>query len=184
MTALMGLLLSGCALGSAAVCTGRTKILYFSDLLFGSVRNCMPEGIRESFYGSIKPLLMLLSMQFVLGFFAVGQPLEIMTVAVMGISAGALAASVYIQWGVKGAAVNSIMLVPFITASAFILITGARESIRMSSCFFSFGTSKSVDFSERPEIKLYCLRFGILMIFSAAVSAGESLVIKLLGGLL
>ncbi|MCI8776291.1 MAG: hypothetical protein HFK00_02705 [Oscillospiraceae bacterium] len=182
---LMILLLAGAIAGTLMVCMGKDDVFSSPDSMFYEfIRNYSKKTTAELFLCSLKPMIIILLLQFISGFFAIGQPIAVGTIILKGVVSGISASAVYLNYGARGAAVNLVMLVPFVLISSFILIMGARESVRFSNHFFRFAVGKQNDTEVRPEIKLYCLRFAVLILFSLIISAADSVLTGLLDGLL
>lgn len=181
---LMAVLLAGAAAGTIMICMGSEDIFTSHNSVFRFlIRDYSPKTAVQIFIDSFKSIFIFLIVQFVLGFFAVGQPFEIMTVVIKGAVSGISASLAYLSYGLRGMAVNLVMLIPFAVLSSFILIAGARESFRFSCRLFRCAFSRDSS-AGGAETKLYCLRFGVLTLFSAAVSAADSVLTGLFDGLL
>ncbi|MGN0622206.1 MAG: stage II sporulation protein M [Porcipelethomonas sp.] len=183
ITVLMVVFLISVFAGTLLVCMDKDWVFTSEgSYLKCFIKEYMPKTALNLFICSLKPILMLLTLQFVLGFFAIGQPLIIITIIVKGITSGISASAVYLEYGLKGIAVNLALLVPYVILSSFIVIIGARESLRLSAGFLSYALGKNDN--NKPEVKLYFLKFAVLMFFSLIVSAADSIVTGLLDGLL
>ncbi len=181
--ALMIVFLAGILIGTLLVCMGKDRLFTAENAVFRCfIKDCSAKTVIEVFCVAFKPMLMLLTLQFLLGFFAVGQPIAVVTVALKGVVSGISASAIYLEYGAKGAIVNLLTLLPYVILSSFIIITGARESFRFSDRFLCYAFGANCD--SRPEVKLYCLRFIVLIIFSVAVSAADSVIEIVFGRLL
>lgn len=130
----------------------------------------------QIYLNAFLPLGTALLVQYLCGFSALGQILTAAGIVYRGVSTGIAASLFYMMLGIKGVAAILIMLFPFAAASAAILILGARESIKFSNLFMNFAFGKHDDEDRHPEIKLYTVKFVVLIIFSIVAAAADSVI--------
>lgn len=146
--------------------------LFFTNNMFKSMD-------RLSFLGQlfrdILPLYAVLILQFFAGMFAFGQAFAIFTLIYRGAASGISAAIIYLVLGAKGFFAVMLTVIPFAASSAFLVILGARESVRLSGNIAKYSFFQSGG-SAPPDIKLYSLKFGILLLFGLLLSAADTLI--------
>ena len=76
------------------------------------------------------------------------------------------------------------MLFPFAAVSSVILILGARESIKFSNMFMNFALNKNVEEDKRSGIKLFTVKFIVLIALSLLAAAADSIITYFFTGIL
>lgn len=148
------------------------------------IKSTTERSMIKVFSDSFLPLLFTLSIQAICGLFAFGQPLCILTLFHRGIAGGISAALIYINYGIKGFFIILIMLLPVLLFSMFILVLGARESIKSSNTILNFAFGKDKDNEQRVEIKLYIIKFVVLAAFALLSSVLDCTITYIFTGLL
>lgn len=146
------------------------------------IKNTVERSLIKVFTDSFFPLLFSLFIQVLCGLFAMGQPLSLLTLFHRGIAGGISAALIYINYGLKGFFIILIMLLPVLLFSMFILVLGARESIKSSNKILYFAFGKKND--QKVEIKLYIIKFIVLTVFALLCSILDSALTYIFTGLL
>lgn len=108
--------------------------------------------------------------QYISGFFAFGQPFTIANVFLQGVTLGTTASMYYLYFGGKGFFYILFLLLPFALPGTWVLVLGARESVKSSNMFLRYIFSKS-DNEKRPDIKLYTIKFSVLILLAVGASA-------------
>jgi len=184
---------------------GLLLLLFFGGVIAGTIAICAADDVKtvssrfltqnlfktaeiktvgEILFCGLIPLIIMLIVQFLSGFFAFGQVITILGIVYRGASAGVAASLFYLTLGMKGFFAILIMLLPFVMASTVILILGARESIRSSNVFFNFAFKKRVEDDSYSGIKLYAIKFIVLMAFCLVISAADCVITYFFTGIL
>lgn len=142
------------------------KLPFFSQ---GLLKMHKPGSFLKIFSSSFFPLELILTAQMMCGFFAVGQPLCLLTLLLRGMAGGISAALIYVCCGLKGFFIILILLLPVLLFNMYILVLGARESIKSSNILVRFAIGRSTE--KRNELKIYFVKFLVLTIFSLITSA-------------
>lgn len=134
------------------------------------------------FSNSFFSIELILIFQMLCGFFAVGQPLCVFTLFHRGAAGGISAALIYETYGIKGVLIILIMLLPTLVVNMYILVLGARESIKFSNILgnYAFGSRNEA----KADIKLYSIKFIVLTFFALICSAADSLLTYFFSGML
>lgn len=140
-------------------------------------------SVINQFFRSIAPLYAVFLLQFFSGMFAFGQTLAVLTVIYRGAASGISASIIYLILGIKGFFAVLITVLPFALFSAALVILGARESVKFSGQIarYSFLQKKE---DAPPDIRLYSLKFGVLLLFGFLFSAADTLITYFLNPLL
>ena len=121
---------------------------------------------------------------FMFGFFAMGQPFSVLLLAYRGFGIGASVALTYIEYGQKGLYITLLFIVPKILATTIIIILAVRESLKMSAQLYRYMFRGHIEENIGKLVKLYCIKFLILILFVFIVSILDSLLNYFLGKLL
>ncbi|MGN1481146.1 hypothetical protein [Porcipelethomonas sp.] len=179
------LLFGGIIAGTVIVCAADSaQTVNRSILTQGLVKTSGVKTVSEIYLNAFLPAAVILIFQFLLGFFALGQPLAAASIVYRGISTGIAASMFYLMLGAKGFLAIIIMLFPFAAASSAVLILGARESIKFSNLFMNYILNKNTDGSENKSIKLYVLKFAVLTLFCLLLAAADCVITYFFTGIL
>lgn len=185
----LGLLLllmsGGVVAGTVMVCAADdlnaiSKSIFTQNLL----KTNELKTIIEIYLNAFIPLAVTLILQYICGFSALGQPLTIIGIIYRGISTGITASIFYLLLGLKGFLAILVMLFPFASVSTVILVLGARESIKFSNLFMNFALNKHIEEEKHPGIKLFTIKFIVLMVLSLLAAAVDSIITYFFTGIL
>lgn len=123
-----------------------------------------------------------LSAAFLAGFSAVGQPLGIMIMISRGFGIGASGALMYILHGGKAAAGMLFFVLPKAVLSLIICALAVREVLRASSYTLSGWITEGFREYDKTDIRLYCIKFIVLMIISLIISVADAVINFMLAG--
>lgn len=180
---LMLFMFSGIIVGTLFVIKDEESRFIVSGLINQHlIKNTVERSLIKVFTDSFLPLLFSLLIQVLCGLFAMGQPLSLLTLFHRGIAGGISAALIYINYGLKGFFIILIMLLPVLLFSMFILVLGARESIKSSNKILCFAFGK--ENAQKVEIKLYIIKFIVLTVFALLCSVMDSALTYIFTGLL
>lgn len=116
----------------------------------------------------------LLVAAFLTGFFALGQPLGCFLMIGRGFGIGASGAVMYTLYGGKAAAGMLVFVLPKAILSIFICALGVREMLRASSYTLSGWLPDGFTEHEKTDLRLYCIKFIVLIIISLIISAADA----------
>ncbi len=109
------------------------------------------------------------------GLSAVGQPLASALLLYRGFGIGAASAAVYGSSGFN--AVSSVLtgVVPKAVAVIAVSVLAVRESIRSSSGIMYYLAKGEAPDRHSNELKMYLIRFAVLLLISTVISIGDAL---------
>lgn len=137
------------------------------------VKSNEEQNVFRIFAGSFLPVAVTLVFQLLCGFFAFGQLLSVSTLFFRGMAGGISASLIYLSYGIKGFAIILITLLPVMIFDLYILVLGARESVKLSNTVaFYIAGKKGGDYNE---LRLYMLKYLVLMGFAFVSSVLDSI---------
>ncbi len=152
---------------------------FFSQRL---IKTTTSKTLLKVFFDSFFPLFTILIFQLLCGFFALGQPLCLFTLLHRGIASGISAALIYSTYGIKGFFIILVMLLPVLIFNMYILVLGARESIKLSNIINRFSFRGKCE--ESIDVKLYIIKFLVLTGFALLCAVCDSALTYIFTGLL
>ncbi len=168
------LMLLGVIVGTIMVGTSN-NVNWLNRLLFTNnfLKNNDELSVIGLFFRSLVPVCAILILQFFAGMFAFGQAFAVITVIYRGAAAGISSSLAYLILGAKGSLAILLTIFPYAAVTAILIILGARESVRLSGQIarFSFFQAENI---VLPDIRLYSLKFGILLVFGLLFSAADT----------
>lgn len=102
---------------------------------------------------------------FMLGFCSISQPLEFLLLFYRGIAIGMSLSYIYSYYGVKGALSAIFTVIPYAIITSVIMVFAAREAIRMSNLYIFWLVGRVHEDDNNAQLKLYIIRFAVLMFF-------------------
>ena len=144
------------------------------SLIFG--QNIVPLNISllESLKRSVCVYMAFLLTFAFLGTFSLGQAAAFVLVAYRGFCAGFALSASYMAVGS-----NTVLLIstlPKLLAVSVIFILAAREAVRLSNKIFAFLFLNTEKDDMRKNIRLYCIKFAVLTLFSIITAFAENAV--------
>jgi len=139
------------------------------------------ETVSEVFISTLAIGLLFTAIAFFAGLSAVGQPVAVIHPVLRGFGIGVSAAVEYSAGGIGTLPDVALLLLPKAIIAAAISFIAVREALR-SSCLLMKAVA-SGEAPERPELKLYCLRFAVLSVFCIIAAAFDALLSYLLSGI-
>lgn len=137
----------------------------------------------EIFRNTLVSSLIFIVTAFFSGLFAFGQPVGIMLIIVKGAEIGMSAAFIYAEKGLSAIPAVMMLNVPKAVALSAVAVLAVREVIRNSLALLHFLTSGEHS-SEQVNLKLYCLKYLILIVIIFIISMADSLMNYIFVGLL
>lgn len=107
---------------------------------------------------------------FVLGFWAVSQPFELLLPLLKGLGLGASLAQIYAISGAKGFLIILLLIIPYTLVSVFALVIGIKEAVKLSNIFARKAFFDTNTHGMKKITSLYCQKFGILEIIMLTAS--------------
>lgn len=139
---------------------------YISPLFNG---NTLFEIIKNTFI-SITGIIAVI---FCTGFFAVGQPVSIIMLTYRGFGIGLSTAYTYMMFGKSGIYLTLIFIVPKILAGSVVIMLALRESLRLSNIIYSYLFRSSPEENMGKYVRLYCLKFLILIFLAFIIAVAD-----------
>lgn len=140
--------------------------------------------VSEAFWGTAVSMSVYLLAAFLLGTSAAGQPFGVLMLAYRGFGIGMSAALMYIRMGIAAFPSAALLLFPKAAAVSVVSVLAVRELIRSSNAVFRYLVHEGEHYGEYRGIKLYCIRFAVLMIISFIISAADSVWNYVISGLI
>lgn len=140
------------------------------------------QSIMYTFIGSFNSSAVLLLALFVLGFCAVGQPVALFLPVFHGLGLGISMAYLYSTQGFQGILFTLILILPSAAISTIALFLGTRESVRFSNSIFRMLFPEKYEVPQQSGLKLYLIRFGVLLLFDVAAAMVDSVCTFLFAG--
>lgn len=137
----------------------------------------------EIFRSTLVSSLIFIIAAFFSGLFAFGQPLGIALIIAKGAEIGMSVSFVYAEKGLSAIPAVMVLNVPKAIAVSAVAVLAVREVWRNSSAVFHFLVSGEHS-SEQVNLKLYCLKYIVLIVIIFIISMADSLVNYIFAGLL
>lgn len=147
---------------------------YFSPQLSGVTVSCV-------FLESLASSILILLVCFVFGLCAIGQPVAAVLPLYRGFGIGISVSVGYAHGGASALPETLLILVPDVLAASAVTYIAVREAFRTSNALIKAlcrGES-----SEKPLLKMYCIRFSVLLLISAVLASIKALLGYLLSGI-
>lgn len=173
---LFGLVVLGVIIGTITFCTIPDNKLLMNGLLnHGFIKNNTDQTVLESFINAFRNTSFLIIILFILGFGAVSQPIEAFVLFYRGIALGISVSFTYFHYGFKGFLVALLIILPHAVLSSVLLILATREAIKSSNMFAGFAFVGKNNEKPNPQIKIYFIKFLVLLALLLASSVLDSL---------
>ena len=118
-------------------------------------------------------LTLFVSAAFLFGLSAVGQPFGLALLVYRGIGIGASVTTVYALMGKKALLRVLVLVFPKALAVTAISVLAVRETFRSSNYLLSYIAKRNERDDNRNSIKLYGLKFIVLILLSLLISAAD-----------
>lgn len=161
--------LTGVALGSFAAAFGRIPAK-LSEFIIPKVSDGTAVQI---FSADFLQMLFFLALSMALGCCILGQPLGILLLIEKGAELGFASASVYAAKGFSALPEVFLLHIPRAAAISFIVLLSVRELLRMSCSLFRITASKNDDAISSPSLKLFVVKYLILLIAALVFSCAD-----------
>lgn len=138
----------------------------------------------QLFFRSLQSELLFFIPAFLFGTCALGAPAVFSVSFLRGLGLGILTSVIYQNYGLTGLGYNVFILIPGAVLGSAALIFACKEGYYMSLDMFGklFQSRRSGKRKNKPIIfKIYCARFGILLIFILLSAAVDSITSEVFG---
>ena len=153
---------------------------YLNDFCLKFISNLQSDSWFKTFIYLLKFDLTFLLATFFFGTSVVGLPLNLIPIGIKSFFIGCLNSFMYCEYHLRGVLYSLIFLYPLLTITTTCLIYSANESIYMSKYMFKTITNKNT--VDDISIRLYLLRYAVLLIVNVICIAINSLLIVMLSG--
>lgn len=167
LKAFIPVLLTGLIIGSL---TNRTalNIRWLNGVFYGIGSNVtVIDEVKNTFFIS----LVFLTAAFLLGLFALGQPLLYLLLFGLGSIIGSCAESMYSFYGKNAVLLILMTLIPKAAVLSATVILSVRVSFRSSSSLLYAFMNGDVRDGSETYLRLYCVRYTVLMLLSLVFAA-------------
>lgn len=156
----------------------------FADGIRGFIKTAEKRTIITVFKDAFMNTFIILLVLMFSGFSAVSQPLELSVLIYRGFVLGISFSYTYALYALKGFFICILMILPHALVTSVILVLAVRESIRMSTAVAVSSFKGDADLIECPSVKMYFVKFIVLLIFLVLSSAIDCIITYLLTGML
>ncbi len=164
----MVLMIAGCTVGTICTLTDSWEPLCRFCVRYGISWGDFGEG--SVFLAAIRWNGCVLLVSFCLGFCAIGQPFLGALLMLHGFGVGCMLMEISDTGAGKTMLLQYIFTAAYGMGASFLLLLGVREAVRLS-CVYIRTCICSTDAQEMSRrVRLYALRFGVLLIFLLAAS--------------
>ncbi len=125
--------------------------------------------------------MLYLAGAFAAGLCAIGLPLLMLLPFIRGLGLGAVFGYLYSAQSLAGVGYCLLILLPGAILSTATLLIGCREGITMSFDVFTVMNGKKI-LDHSHSLRLYCVRFGILLVLLLCASLADALFAKAFSG--
>lgn len=137
----------------------------------------------EIFRNTLVSSLIFIIMAFFSGLFAIGQPVGIALIIAKGAEIGLSAGFMYTQKGLSAFPAVMVLNIPKALAFSAVAVLAVREVWRSSSSLLRFLVSGEHS-TEQNSLRLYCLKYLVLIIIIFIISIADVLMNYIFAGLL
>lgn len=171
---LLGVLAGSVLLGSA---DGETLTLLMR-LVTGFVEKRRGQALIENFAGAATSSFLFVGALFLCGFSAVGHPAELLAPLFRGLGFGFSVSSLYNSYGTSATGFVALFLMPNMLISTIAILFCCRESLRLSTFFFSAMRPVKQD-REAYSLRLYVARYFVAAVVCALSAFLEAFIYSL-----
>lgn len=165
LTLLMCVLAAGIAAGTVFYCIADDKSVFLSEKLnHGFIKLSEGQSLVSVFYRSVSWTALFVVILMLFGFSAITQLISISLLFYRGAALGMAISYMYGIYAVRAVPIILVMILPHALFTSIILILSVRESVRFSNIYLLYMLHKLGENEERPELKLYAVRFAVLLI--------------------
>jgi len=164
ITLLFSVIAVGVLFGTLFFRGASDKSIFTSDLwCHGFIKFSYEQSVMDVFMRSVSWTSLYVMMLFLMGFCCISQPLQMLLLFMRGCALGVSVSYIYSLYGIRGALVSVFMILPHAVMTSVVLVFAAREAMRCSNLYLLYVSGKNSDSTDTPQLKLYFLRFAVLM---------------------
>ena len=155
-----------------------------ANIINECIKSKKEQSIASNFIDSLKFNLLFLLITFIFGFCAVGTPIITLIPIIKGLGMGLMCGYLYLKYNFSGLGYCVLIIYPGLIISMFALITACNFSMSFSyEMLLSVAGNNKKDSKGEYQLKLFCIRYLIVLVLSILASAVDSITIKLFSGL-
>lgn len=175
-------LLFGLLTGVICIKYGVNSLVDLAADIFNQSRTESSEkGVFEFLFSDFLSSICYLFASFTVGLCAVGIPFLPIIPFVKGIYLGALGGYMYTEYGVSGIGYCALIIYPGAALMLAALIYGCTESMCMSVDICGILLNKTKSISNPNALKMYCIRYAVLVFIMLLAAAVNTLFFKVFG---
>lgn len=171
---LMGSSIGVCSFSFKLFCTEKFEFLFY---LFPSLYNHKSSFL--IFKSALLETGVLMTLSFLFGFSAIGQPFSCFLLLLHGFLFG-ISVINYTGDNMIQTFLNLISAIPYAIISSIILVIAVKESVRFSNSFFKYSFKYDLSDDICHKCRMYHVRYGILLFFLIASSLVYSFLVHII----
>lgn len=183
---LAAMLLSGLFVGSLLIASSGSSVTSFLETLMKTATTSRAtQSFGATFSAAFLSNFYLLLITFLLGFSAISAPVIFLVPLYKGLGLGLSMGYLYMNYGFKGVGYCAFMIVPSAVLSVIAILLGCKESFHFSKIFlhYLFVGPKEAGASALPALRVYAVRFLLLLALVLGAALIESILTLLFGGI-
>ena len=184
LTGLILLFLLGMTYGSVLASSGEVGVTTPLNILVSTfTQQRADQPIVVTFLSSFTSDLGIIMALFLLGFGAISQPIELLIPTFYGMGLGATMGHLYKTAEFSGVAYCAVLILPHTLISLAAVVLAAKEAIKLSNLFLG-GVVPSMEKAAPNIVKLYLIKFGVLILIIAISAIVDVLMTYLFAGMI
>lgn len=141
------------------------------------------ESILSLMVNSFCSSFVFLLLPYLFGYSPIGQAGTLLVPLFKGLGLGATLGHLYLTFGLKGIGYSALIIVPQTVIALFAIMIACRESIKLSNLFFINILPDREKMVTTQTIKMYNIKYGILMFFILISAIVDAVFVVLFSGL-
>lgn len=142
------------------------------------------QSLLETFLSSALSSFSYLAALFLLGFFAIGQPLIFLVPIFRGFGLGITMGYLYSHYGISALGYCAVLIVPVSVFVALILINSAKDSLQMANLLLLPALKENRPVLTSEGLKIYLLKYLIYGLMTLGACVLDALLNFLFSGLI
>lgn len=167
---IVGIMTGGVLIGSIAFCGMSSPTNNLSFIANGFIEKRSNTDFANLLLNTFLSSTGQLFIMFILGFWAVAQPIELFLPLLKGLGLGASLAQIYASTGSKGFLIILLLIIPYTLVFVFAIVIAIREAFKLSNIFAKKAFYDTNTDGMKKITKLYCQKFCILEIIIVIAS--------------
>ncbi len=182
---LFGVIILGVFSGTLLYCSRDDKLIFLSEFMCNCfIRTTETKSIIDVFTDAVSWTSALVILQFLLGFCAISQVVEISVLFYRGITLGISFAYTYSMYGKSAFGILLLMVLPHALITSVVLVLASREALRFSNSYICCLSGNVDDDMHESNLRLYVIRFIVLMLMVVVSAVIDSVITYLLTDIL